>query len=101
MPGGRYGDDPVATRIDLGGQPLRRTVGRDDLDRVRIDQASGAGHQIDPVPVDVRVDPFQLQPADSVLPLKEPRDRHLGIQVDQQTVEVPLPMARQEQGGLT
>ena len=100
MPGGRYGDDPVATRITWAVN-RRRTVGRDDLDRVRIDQASGAGHQIDPVPVDVRVDPFELQPADRVLPLKEPRDRHLGVQVDQQTVEVPLPMARQEQGGLT
>ena len=68
---------------------------------MRVDHASGTGHQVDPVPVDVRVDPFELQPADRVLPLQEPRDRHLGIQVDQQAVQVPLPGARQEQGGLT
>jgi hypothetical protein len=44
--------------------------------------------------------PLELQVADRVLTLEQSRDRELGIQIDQHAVEVPLPVARQEQGGL-
>ena len=84
----------------VGGQAARRHVGRGDLDGVRVDEPSVAAHQVDPVAVDVRVDPLELQMADRVLALEEPRDRHLGIQVEQHAVQVPLPVARQEQRGL-
>ena len=100
MPGGRYGDDPVATRITSA---VRRVVAPSagvHLDGVRVDEPSGAAHQVDPVAIEVRVDPLDLQVADRVLALEEPRDRELGIEVDQHAVQVPLPVARQEQGGL-
>ena len=67
---------------------------------MRVEEPSLAAHQVDPVAIDVRVDPFELQVADRVLAIEEPRDRELGIQVDQHAVEVPLPVARQEQRGL-
>ncbi len=100
MSAGRYGRRPGGDQDHVGGQARRRAVGRGDLDGVRVDEPSGAAHQVDPVAIDVRVDPLELQVADRVLALEEPRDRHLRIQVDQHAVEVPLPVARQEQGGL-
>ncbi len=78
----------------------RHALGRRDLDRVRVDEPSVTAQQVDPVPFQVGVDPFELQVADRVLVLEETRDRELGIQIDHHTVEVPLPVARQEQGGL-
>ena len=61
--GGRYGDDPVTTRMTSAVRRFVRAVGRRDLDGVRVEQASGAAHQVDAVPVDVRVDPLELQSA--------------------------------------
>ncbi len=67
---------------------------------MRIHEPSLAPQQIDPVPFQVRVDPIDLQVADRVLAIEEPRDRELRIKVDQHAVELPLSVARQEQRGL-
>ena len=80
----------------VGGQAPRLAVGGGGLDGARVDEPSGAAHQVDPVAVDVRVDPLELQAADRVLALEEARDGHLGIQVEHHAVEVPLLIAREE-----
>ena len=67
---------------------------------MRIDEPSLTPHQVDPVPFQVGVDPIDLQVADRVLAIEETRDRELRIQVDQHAVELPLPVAREEQRGL-
>ena len=67
---------------------------------MRVDEPSLAAHQVDPVPIQVGVDPIDLQVANRVLAVEETRDRELRIQVDQHAVELPLPVAREEQRGL-
>ena len=105
----------VRVLVRDAGRPVRRGTGgdqddvapealepfgRDDLDRVRIREASFPVDQLDPMPLQVPQDPFDLEIANGVLALEQPGHREVRIDVDLDPVEGALPVAGQEQGGL-
>ena len=85
----------------VGGQARRRAVGRGDLDGVRIDEPS---RRRAPGRSRAARGWSWIRPTSrwrtASLRIEEPRDRELRIEVDQHAVELPLPVAREEQRGL-
>jgi hypothetical protein len=81
----------------VGRHPASLTAFVGHLDGARVEQPGGAVYQLDPVALEVLEHPIRLQLADGVLPLDQPRDLQLRGDVDRDAVQLPLPVARQEQ----
>src|SRR5207302_1227022 len=67
---------------------------------VRVDEARSSSYLFDAVAIEVAHDARGLELTNRVLAGDEPADGEVGFDIDRHSVQIPLPVPGEEQGGL-